>query len=440
MDPMTKMAAARYYAQIRVPYFMHVLMAMVPKEVPLGTLPSGGKGTFAVTKGAVLLWEREAVERWTPEEIAGVLIHEARHILDNTLSRQQAYGFDPRTFNLADDAAINDDIHEMKIPLPDGGGFVPSCIRLEDDSPAPNGLTGEEYYDLMLKEQEREKKRHGSHGVGHGSCGGCAGTAHDEEEERKQEQEQVTDEHGVTKTINLARSEVDLALTAKATAEAIRAHVQAHGVGSVPLGLQRWADTQLKPSKVDWRSKLNALSRAAVQSARSGNVRHTYRRISRLHSSVHPSICMPGKIRHRPRIGFAIDTSGSMGEQTEILRVLSESNSILRACAGSLSFFACDAAVHAVREVRSFRELASCVKGGGGTDFRPVFDAVAQMPEAKRPDVLVFGTDGGGPAPAVAPRGIKVIWLLVGPHRQRPFDGDDWSKQIDWGHFVEVDE
>lgn len=52
-----------------------------------------------------------------------------------------------------------------------------------------------------------------------------------------------------------------------------------------------------------------------------------------------------------------------------------------------------------------------------------------------RPEILVYATDGCGPAPLAPPPGLHTIWLLVGRCRQRPmFPADPW------GVFVEVDD
>ena len=57
------------------------------------------------------------------------------------------------------------------------------------------------------------------------------------------------------------------------------------------------------------------------------------------------------------------------------------------------------------------------VGGGGGTDFNPVFDWVAQ--EGMEPDALVYFTDLCGPFPKKAPD-YPVIWCAT-TKQEAPF-------------------
>jgi len=67
----------------------------------------------------------------------------------------------------------------------------------------------------------------------------------------------------------------------------------------------------------------------------------------------------------------------------------------------------CDANIHAV--YRLTRRLPR-VHGRGGTDLRPPF--AAGVLAKVRPDVVVYFTDGEGPAPERAP-GVPVLWCLT---------------------------
>jgi len=56
-------------------------------------------------------------------------------------------------------------------------------------------------------------------------------------------------------------------------------------------------------------------------------------------------------------------------------------------------------------------ELPTDMEGGGGTDFRPVFDWVEH--ENRSPNMLVYFTDGAGEFPKLPPN-YPVIWLVKG--------------------------
>ena len=61
--------------------------------------------------------------------------------------------------------------------------------------------------------------------------------------------------------------------------------------------------------------------------------------------------------------------------------------------------------------------------GGGGTDFRPLFEWVAA--EQLRPDLLVYFTDAEGEFPEYAPD-YPVLWLVKG------------KAPVPWGERVQL--
>ena len=117
---------------------------------------------------------------------------------------------------------------------------------------------------------------------------------------------------------------------------------------------------------------------------------------------------------HVPRMGkiiVAIDTSGSIGEK-ELAEFLAEIRAILFDCRPEkLVIVQCDAAVHEWTELDPFDEVNITMKGGGGTDFCPVFDRIEQECGAgDPPNALVYLTDLYGSFPDEAPAGYPVIW------------------------------
>ena len=68
----------------------------------------------------------------------------------------------------------------------------------------------------------------------------------------------------------------------------------------------------------------------------------------------------------------------------------------------------CDTRVNAVETFERGDPVTLTPKGGGGTDFRPVFDHVETMDEA--PACVVYLTDLCGGFPAVAPD-YPVLWV-----------------------------
>lgn len=479
LSPNEKLSAGRLMARERMPYFAAALHALTPVKVPEGSL-----GTFGVMPNSVLLVDDAALRAWKVEEVGGVLVHEALHIIRDHDQRRRKLGAESaaeaRLWNLAADCEINDDLAAAGLPIP-GSPVFPKTFGLAD------GRTAEEYFGELRKQASEcpvcggklgddegdggggggegegeggaqgeggegdgdgegggsssssskgKKGKKGKGGKGRGRCPFCSGPKKPQagggwcgsgggvpvpgEPERKEVEE-------------LGRSEVELGALRRQTAEAVREAAE-KSRGTVPAGLVRWADGELAPPRVDWRTKLAQVARTAV-AFRLGAVDFRYHRPSRRQSALGIGVgkpVLPALVQPVPQVGIAIDTSGSMSAK-ELSTSVSEAGGILRAVGAEVTFLACDASVGAVKKVRSEKELAESLVGGGGTDFAPVFRAVEKL--RPRPEILVYATDGCGPAPAEPPAGLRVIWLLVGSQRQRP-----WFPAGEWGDFVEVDD
>jgi predicted metal-dependent peptidase len=114
---------------------------------------------------------------------------------------------------------------------------------------------------------------------------------------------------------------------------------------------------------------------------------------------------------------FAIDTSGSM--QVEALaQITGELRAFRETFPSRLTVIQADARVQSVRtfEAMDGEEIPQRLpmSGGGGTDFRPVFDWVSTHADGA---IVLYATDGFGTYPETAPL-CPVIWLLAPPHVQ----------------------
>ena len=122
-----------------------------------------------------------------------------------------------------------------------------------------------------------------------------------------------------------------------------------------------------------------------------------------------------------PIVG-AFDTSGSIaGIPKLITDMLSEFQGILDLCRPEkLVLIDCDTRTHQCANFVPGEDLRSFVPtGGGGTDFRPVFDDIEAMDEP--PACLIFLTDLEGCFPDKAPD-YPVLWANFGdPKARAPF-------------------
>ena len=73
-----------------------------------------------------------------------------------------------------------------------------------------------------------------------------------------------------------------------------------------------------------------------------------------------------------------------------------------------------DAKVHGHYTFQGGEKLDFPIKGGGGTDYRPVFDYIdSQLPLTT---MLLYFTDGDGWYPKRTPS-YEVLWALSRPHK-----------------------
>lgn len=109
-----RLSAGRIRAIEQAPYLATSLLSLTPKEVE-------GFGTFAVDKRWVIYYDPQCCLDWTVDEIAAVWLHEINHVLRDHANRFSSLG-DPKKnaeyFNYAADAAINSDLRDMDIVLP----------------------------------------------------------------------------------------------------------------------------------------------------------------------------------------------------------------------------------------------------------------------------------------------------------------------------------
>lgn len=130
-------------------------------------------------------------------------------------------------------------------------------------------------------------------------------------------------------------------------------------------------------------------------------------------------LLVPGLVRRERReLIVAVDSSGSMGAD-ELARAGAE----IAALAGvepRITLVVADAGIQQIvnpRDLPGFlRQLR--VKGGGGTDHRPVFDWIEA--ERRRPDLFIGLSDLWSRFPARAPC-FPVLWVCPASHGEAPW-------------------
>lgn len=379
----------RLVAFQQMPYYAAGLFSLIPVAVP-------GYGTWAVDRWWRLYLDPELLvgeSAWTVREAGGVLCHELNHLLrvhaERASGLPQPYRHD--VWNLAADAEINDDLLDAGVELPEGV-VTPAALGCAD-----HGLA-EDYYEHLINDQDSpdDPADTASAEDGEPGCGSGAGLAPVPGE--LPPGHAVDGQNGVDEaTGGLIRRQI---------AEAVRESAGT-GRGTVPAGLQRWADGVLTPPKVPWHRVLRSVTRQAVVEA-AGRVQFTYTRPSRRQS---PGLILPSMRGPKVRVAIVLDTSASM-TSADLLAGMSEIRGVLKSTGISgdrLTLLTCDAANGTPQRIS--RVENAVLTGGGGTDMRVGIAAADAL--RPPPHVTIVVSDGDTPWPDRPPRS-KLVCVIVG--------------------------
>ena len=349
------------------------------------------------TDGDRIGFNEKFVEGLTIEELKGVLIHEVYHII--TMHHLRRGNRNHLLFNIAGDYAINLLISDAGITLP--------LMALMDRK--YTNMEAEKIYNLLLKDVKDRIKTMG--GQCNGDCDNCPaaqdsgdgeegntickksfegdiGSVKDPKGEEGRKLSESEMKHKETETKILIKQAYDIAKRQ----------------GKVPEGIERLVYEILEP-KVNWKE--------ALQEFIAQNTRNDYswsKRNKRL-MVTQREVYFPSL--ERPELGhlvLGIDTSGSIG-QKELDEIAAEVNEIMRTFQTKLTVIYCDSAVAGVEEFEGDDYVTLKPYGGGGTDYRPVFEKVDK--EDIDPIGLIYFTDGYCYS---FPKNIpdyKVLWILT---------------------------
>ena len=188
------------------------------------------------------------------------------------------------------------------------------------------------------------------------------------------------------------------------------------------LGIYKSKLDDLFESKIPWREILRQFLTPMFDNTRKWlppNRRHVYKRIYL------PSLRKEKQLN----IAVAIDTSGSTVGDI-VTTFVSEVFSILNSFGGyKMRLIQCD---HKITDDvtfdadNPFQTADFDLKGGGWTDFNPVFDLLDASEEP--PEALLFLTDGYGNAPKNPPN-YPVIWGII----------EGGCEPVYWGQSVSID-
>ena len=349
-----------------------------------------------------MFFNKEFIDKLDDDELLGVILHETLHLALYHNARNQ--GKHMQLWNIACDLEVNSIIKSLGFKLPEGGLLPNRDFQLE------NRLSSEMYYDKIYKEVEQMQKQQGK-GKGQGKGGSGLGkydrdTLDDHSQWSKSEGEselmkQIADQvvkSAIEKNINdINKSPIKDNIT-EGLQKSSNTKSKGHGQNPGDF-IQRIKVTG--DGKVKWNYILNRLIRRTL----SANYIPSFKRTSRRYGEL-----VKGKIKNHKidNIIVAVDTSGSIDTELHE-RFMKEIILIRRMFKVDIRYIQCDTRVVQDIKLKRYTNIEDIeIKGGGGTDFRPVFEYIKK--KNYKPNAILYFTDGCGDYPESS--NIDTLWIL----------------------------
>jgi predicted metal-dependent peptidase len=356
----------------------------------------GTMGVTASRSGVTLLYSPDFVLPLNADQLGGVLLHEVHHVLLGHLTINPADYSDEWALTVALEVSVNEFVRE---PLPEGG------ITLADFPMLPEMESSEQRYH-RLKTLTRRLP------IASPSTGNVAGGGRGQGQVLDNHsvwQDALKDAEGVRRALAelLQHAAVEAGGIPRQILEALRA------VGTMP-GNGVHVMRGLSPGTLDWKRLLRRYAGQVLQ------IRPVFHRPPRRFPELVGILPGHRRLGKDATVVAIIDTSGSISDHCldeidgELYR-LSRSHPV--------HVVECDCEIH---RVFRYRKRLEHVQGRGGTDFRPALER--EFLRGLRPNLVIYFTDGFGPAPEEQPP-YPLIWCLV-PHGEPP---------AHWGRVIFMD-
>ena len=376
MIPAKRIIRERAQLVLKEPFFGRLVLRL--DMVESKSIPRAG------TDGERIFYNPAWIDTLSDPELRGLLVHEVMHCSQLHPFRREWRDHDK--WNLAADLSINPLILEAGFVLPKGGlidkqftgDAAERIYSLIPDPPKEQGAAGRSFDDIMDPGQDKDDEGKDGQGQDRGQGQGQERARRLEEEWRE--------------------------TTIQAATEAAKA-------GKVPLGMERLV-RRIAAGRVDWRSLL----RQFLNQVRASD--YSWSRPSRRHIS--SGLILPSmRSVEAGLIIFGFDTSGSMDDRI-VAASWAECVSALEDIKPEAELIAFDSKVQRVEHVEPGEPLPDELNlpGGGGTDFRPIFERIES--EEWSPCCVVIFTDLDGAFPDIEPA-YPVIWIADNDRTRAPF-------------------
>jgi len=370
-----KLTKAKAKLMLEHPYFGTLASALRIESDP-------GQLTFK-SDGHTVRLNEAYIDKLTVSEVEFILSNGAMHAVLGHMERRG--GRDKWLWQEACDFAVNAMLVKNGLQAPEYVNYQPQF----------EGMYAEEIY-AQLKEEMKYAPD-----TNHDSSG-------DTQEEGSSKQQASSDEKQTQNEqgkVEPAREQEISQEELGHLAEELKAHFEQifnklKRQDAVPKDL-KFVVPEYFSHKVDWREVLWGFIASYAKSSYSfmpPNMKYLYRGIS-----------LPSLSSDLLRVIIAIDTSGSIDK--ELLGIfLGEVESIMEVYPNfEIDIITADTKVHSHKTYLPGEALEYEGCGGGGTDFRPVFDYIDQ--HIDNPTALLFFTDGEGTYPEEGTM-YEVIWVM----------------------------
>ena len=337
--------------------------------------PSESVRAYA-SNGVRFLYNPAFMERRSVEEIMFILTNcVMHHVLSHQQRRLNRHG---SLWQLATDFAINNLLHKNGVIIPQGANY------------------NEEFKDMYAEEIYEVLKEEHYNGID---------DAYDDQNETNSDNppqtgENQSEESAAFSNIENIDDELDPQTESQWQYASSVAQEVANKKSAMPSGMERLAK-KVKANDVDWRFELyNAVNR---------HMRNNYAFMPPNKKHIYRGFALPSLASDTLSLCVAIDTSGSINDEL-LGAFMEEFKSIMQNFPSvKIELIIADAKVHAHYTFQGGEKLDFALKGGGGTDYRPVFDYI----EANLPmnTMLLYFTDGDGWFPKYPPN-YEVLWAL----------------------------
>jgi predicted metal-dependent peptidase len=329
------------------------------------------------SNGVRFLYNPSFMEQRSLEEVMFILTNAVmHHVLSHQQRRLKRRG---SLWQLATDYAINNLLAQNGLTIPRGANYNETF----------QGMYAEEIYDALKEEYFEASADAFGEDAGTPPPGGSVpGTSGgDEEASAFANPDRLEDEMD------------DQNASAWQYADSL-ARESAQRKSAMPSGLERLAK-KVRASDIDWRFELyNAVNR---------HMRNNYAFMPPNKKHIWRGIALPSLASDTLSLCVAVDTSGSIDEGL-LGAFIGEFKSIMTSFPSvRIELIVADAKVHGHYSFQGGEKMEFSLKGGGGTDYRPVFEYIeANLPMTT---MLLYFTDGDGWFPRIPP-GYEVLWAL----------------------------